>query len=74
MLNDFDFQGVKFRYMVIWDVSGFYAKEKYVVEGAFQTEYSAKQYYDFVQEIGTINKNHRFIIEVDDNGKVSKIK
>ena len=74
MLNDFDFQGVKFRYMVIWDVSDFYAKEKYVVEGAFQTKYSAKQYYDFLQEIGTIKRNHRFIIEVDDNGKVSKIK
>lgn len=73
MINDFDFQGVKFRYMVIWDVSGFYCKENYVVEGAFQTKYSAKEYYDFLQGIGTINRNHRFIIKIDDNGKASKI-
>lgn len=78
MINDFDFQGVKFRYMVIWDVSGFIAKEQYkenyVVEGGFQSKYSAKEYYDFLQGLGTINKNRRFIIEVDDNGKASRIK
>lgn len=60
--------------MVVWDVTGFSHIENYVVEGAFQTEYSAKEYYKFLQEIGTINKNHRFVIKVDDNGEVSKIK
>ena len=61
-------------YIRTFGIEEFRKKEKYVVEGAFHTKYSAKQYYDFLQEIGTINRNHRFIIEVDDNGKVSKIK